>query len=157
MSANAQAAYDELSKLIGQEPAVGDWLEIDQERVNAFADATLDHQFIHVDPERAAQTPFGGPIAHGFLTLSLLVHLSTSIASDFTKLDGVLMGVNYGMNKVRFVNPVPVGSRVRATAATVNVELKGNAVDQTRAMTVEIEGQDKPALVAEWIGRTVFA
>ncbi len=157
MSANAQAAYDELNKLIGQEPVVGEWFEIDQERVNAFADATLDHQFIHVDPERAAQTPFGGPIAHGFLTLSLLVHLSTSIPSDFTKLDGVLMGVNYGMNKVRFVNPVPVGSRVRATAATVNVELKGNAVDQTRAMTVEIEGQDKPALVAEWIGRTVFA
>ncbi len=157
MSANAQAAYDELSKLIGQEPAVGEWFEIDQARVNAFADATLDHQFIHIDPERAAQTPFGGPVAHGFLTLSLLVHLSTSIPSDFTKLDGVLMGVNYGMNKVRFVNPVPVGSRVRATAATVNVELKGNAVDQTRAMTVEIEGQDKPALVAEWIGRTVFA
>ena len=157
MSANAQAAYDELNKLIGQEPVVGDWFEIDQDRINAFADATLDHQFIHVDPERAAQTPFGGPIAHGFLTLSLLVHLSTSIPSDFTKLDGVLMGVNYGMNKVRFVNPVPVGSRVRATAATVNVELKGNAVDQTRAMTVEIEGQDKPALVAEWIGRTVFA
>ncbi len=157
MSANAQAAYDELNKLIGQGPVVGDWFEIDQDRINAFADATLDHQFIHVDPERAAQTPFGGPIAHGFLTLSLLVHLSTSIPSDFTKLDGVLMGVNYGMNKVRFVNPVPVGSRVRATATTVNVELKGNAVDQTRAMTVEIEGQDKPALVAEWIGRTVFA
>ncbi len=157
MSDNAQAAYDELQGLIGQEPIAGDWFEITQERVNEFADATLDHQFIHVDPERAAQTPFGGPVAHGFLTLSLLVHLSTTIPSDFTKLNGVLMGVNYGLNKVRFINPVPVGSKIRATARTVDVALKGNAVDQTREMVVEIEGQEKPAMIAEWIGRTVFA
>ena len=156
MGENAQAAYDELNKLIGQEPLAGEWFEMTQERINDFADATLDHQFIHLDPEKAAQTPFGGTIAHGFLTLSMLVHLSTSIPSDFTKLEGVLMGVNYGMNKVRFVNPVPTGSRIRTTAATVNVELKGDAVDQTRAMTIEIEGQEKPALIAEWIGRTVF-
>lgn len=157
MSENAKAAYDALSELVGADPVAGDWFELDQERINDFADATLDHQFIHLDPEKAAQTPFGGTVAHGFLTLSLLVHLSTSIPSDFSKLDGVVMGVNYGLNKVRFVNPVPSGARVRATASTVNVELKGNAVDQTRAMTVEIEGADKPALVAEWIGRTVFA
>lgn len=156
MGENAQAAYNELNKLIGEEPTAGDWFEMTQERINDFADATLDHQFIHLDPEKAAQTPFGGTIAHGFLTLSMLVHLSTSIPSDFTKLEGVLMGVNYGMNKVRFVNPVPTGSRIRATAATVKVELKGDAVDQTRAMTIEIEGQEKPALIAEWIGRTVF-
>lgn len=157
MSDNAQAAYDAIHALIGNEPVAGDWFEVDQDRIQAFADATLDHQFIHLDPERAAQTPFGGTIAHGFLTLSLLVHLSASIPSDLPKLEGVLMGVNYGMNKVRFVNPVPSGSRVRATATTVDVQLKGSAVDQTRAMTVEIEGVDKPALVAEWIGRTVFA
>ena len=96
-------------------------------------------------------------IAHGFLTLSMLVHLSTTIPSDLPPMEGVLMGVNYGMNKVRFINPVPAGSRIRATATTTNVELKGNAVDATRTMTVEIEGQDKPALIAEWIGRTVFA
>ena len=157
MSENAQAAYDAIHLLIGNDPVAGDWFQVDQDRIQAFADATLDHQFIHLDPERAAQTPFGGTIAHGFLTLSLLVHLSTSIPSDLPPMDGVLMGVNYGMNKVRFVNPVPSGSRVRATAATVDVQLKGNAVDQTRAMTVEIEGVEKPALVAEWIGRTVFA
>ncbi|MFT4773666.1 MAG: acyl dehydratase [Candidatus Azotimanducaceae bacterium] len=157
MSENAQAAYDAINALIGNEPVAGDWFTIDQDRIQAFADATLDHQFIHLDPERAAQTPFGGTIAHGFLTLSLLVHLSTSIPTDLPKLEGVLMGVNYGMNKVRFVNPVPAGSRVRATASTVAVAIKGNAVDQTRAMTVEIDGVDKPALVAEWIGRTVFA
>lgn len=156
MSENAQKAYDAMTATIGQDPVAGDWFEVTQERINDFADATLDHQFIHIDPERAAQTPFGGPIAHGFLTLSLLVHLSTSIPSDL-KLDGVLMGVNYGMNKVRFINPVPAGARIRATAQTSNVELKGNAVDQTRTMTVEIEGHDKPALIAEWIGRTVFA
>ncbi|MEM7285988.1 MAG: MaoC family dehydratase [Actinomycetota bacterium] len=145
-----------MTATIGQDPVAGDWFEVSQERINDFADATLDHQFIHIDPERAAQTPFGGPIAHGFLTLSMLVHLSTSIPSDL-ELDGVLMGVNYGMNKVRFINPVPAGARIRATAQTSNVELKGNAVDQTRTMTVEIEGHDKPALIAEWIGRTVFA
>ena len=156
MSENAQKAYDAMSAKIGEDPVAGDWFEIDQQRINDFADATLDHQFIHIDPERAAQTPFGGPIAHGFLTLSMLVHLSTTIPSDL-KLEGVLMGVNYGMNKVRFINPVPSGSRVRATAQTVGVELKGNAIDQTRLMTVEIEGQEKPALIAEWIGRTVFA
>lgn len=157
MSANAQAAYEALHGLIGQEPVAGEWFELTQDRINAFADATLDHQFIHIDPVRAAQTPFGGTIAHGFLTLSMLVHLSTSIPSDFTKLDGILMGVNYGLNKVRFINPVPANSRIRATAATVAVELKGNAVDQTRAMTIEIEGVEKPAVIAEWIGRTVFA
>ena len=157
MSENAQKAFDAMQGLIGNEPVAGEWFQMTQERINEFADATLDHQFIHIDPEKAAQTPFGGTVAHGFLTLSMLVHLSTTIPSDLPKLDGVLMGVNYGLNKVRFVNPVPSNSRIRATASTVNVELKGNAVDQTRAMTVEIEGIDKPALVAEWIGRMVFA
>ena len=157
MSENAQAAAEAMKGLIGQDPVAGDWFEVTQERINDFADATLDHQFIHIDPEAAAKTPFGGTIAHGFLTLSMLVHLSTSIPSDMPRLEGVLMGVNYGMNKVRFINPVPAGSRIRATAQTIDVQLKGNAVDSTRLMTVEIEGQEKPALIAEWIGRTVFA
>lgn len=157
MSDNATKAYEAMLEQVGGEPVAGEWFEISQERINDFADATLDHQFIHIDPERAAQTPFGGTIAHGFLTLSMLVHLSTTLPDTGPKLDGVLMGVNYGMNKVRFVSPVPAGSRVRATASVQGVELKGNAVDMTRTMTVEIEGTEKPALVAEWIGRTVFA
>ena len=157
MSENAQAAADAMTATVGNDPVAGEWFELSQERINDFADATLDHQFIHIDPERAAQTPFGGTIAHGFLTLSMLVHLSTTIPNDLPPLEGVLMGVNYGMNKVRFINPVPAGSRIRATAQTKSVELKGNAVDRTQTMTVEIEGQDKPALIAEWIGRTVFA
>ncbi len=157
MSENAERVAAALRERIGQEPVAGDWFQMTQERIDAFADATLDHQFIHVDPERAAQTPFGGTIAHGFLTLSMLVHLSESIAEDLPDLTGLLMGVNYGLNKVRFVAPVPSSARIRATATTVDVTVKGNAVDQTRAITVEIEGQEKPALVAEWIGRMVFA
>ena len=156
MTENARAALEAWQATIGADPVGGDWLEVDQARIDDFADATLDHQFIHVDIERAASTPFGGTIAHGFLTLSLLPHLTESIPSG-VRVDGVLMGVNYGLNKLRFVNPVRAGSRVRATATTIEVALKGNAVDVTRLITVEIDGQDKPALVAEWIGRTVFS
>tara|TARA_B110000014_G_C20085224_1_gene567493 strand:+ start:313 stop:792 length:480 start_codon:yes stop_codon:yes gene_type:complete len=159
MSENAQRAYEAMQKTVGSDPVAGEWFEITQERIDDFADATIDHQFIHVDIERASQTPFGGTIAHGFLTLSMLVHLSTTIPVDETYQDigGVLMGINYGLNKVRFINPVPAGSKVRATSQAIDVALKGNAVDLTRKMTVEIEGQDKPALIAEWIGRTVFS
>jgi acyl dehydratase len=126
--------------------------------VDAFANLTGDRYFIHIDPVRAArETPFGGTIAHGFLTLSLLVYLSQSIPSDMPAPEGLLMGVNYGLNKVRFINPVPVDSRVRATSRVIDVTLKGNSVDQINEMTVEIEGHEKPALVAEWIMRLVFA
>ncbi|MEQ8719136.1 MAG: MaoC family dehydratase [Acidimicrobiales bacterium] len=157
MSENAARAHETLEARIGLEPLAGDWFEITQDRIDAFADATLDHQFIHVDPARAAaEAPFGGTIAHGFLTLSLLVHLSASISTEMPRLDGMAMGINYGMNRVRFINPVPVGSRIRAVAQVSNVELKGSVVDLTQTMTVEIEGQEKPALVAEWIGRMVF-
>ncbi len=157
MSENAENAFQAIKSQIGNDAKQGDWFEVDQDRVNAFADATLDHQFIHIDPERAAQTPFGGPIAHGFLTLSLLVHLVQSIPNDVPPFDGVLMGVNYGMNKVRFINPVPVGSNIRASSRVIDATLKGSAVDQINEVTVEIEGQEKPALVAEWISRIVFA
>ncbi len=157
MSGNAQKAYEVMLATVGDDAVAGEWFELTQERINDFADTTLDHQFIHIDPERAAQTPFGGTVAHGFLTLSMLVHLSTTIPVETPRMEGILMGVNYGMNKVRFINPVPAGSKIRATAQAVDVVLKGNAVDLTRKMTVEIEGQEKPALIAEWIGRTVFA
>ena len=157
MSENAQKAYEAMLSTVGDDAVAGEWFELTQERINDFADTTLDHQFIHIDPERAAQTPFGGTVAHGFLTLSMLVHLSTTIPVETPRMEGILMGVNYGMNKVRFINPVPAGSKIRATAQAVDVVLKDNAVDLTRKMTVEIEGQEKPALIAEWIGRTVFA
>lgn len=152
---NAAAAYEALSARVGQDEATGEWFEVTQDQINQFADCTLDHQFIHLDPEKA--TPiFGGTIAHGFLTLSMLVHLSSTVPNDGPRLEGVQMGINYGFDKVRFVNPVLSGKRIRAKAVTSNVELKGTAINSTRSFTVEIEGEDKPALIAEWIGRTVF-
>jgi acyl dehydratase len=160
MSEKAEKAFVLFQQAVGNESATGDWMEIDQEIVNQFADVTHDHQFIHVDPERAKATPFGGPIAHGFLTLSLLTHLGASANPedpDPARFDGVIMGVNYGFDKVRFINPVPVGSRIRVHSLLSKVELKGNAIQQTRTMTVEIDGQEKPALVADWITRAVYA
>ncbi len=152
----AEQSYAVNKALEGTEEGVGDWFEIDQERVNAFADATIDHQFIHVDPERAKTTPFGGPIAHGFLTLSLLVHLDTSIPKAPERFAGAVMGVNVGLDRVRFISPVPVGSRIRARSQITAVELKDSAVQTKRTLTVEIEGNAKPALVAEWITRTFY-
>ena len=153
----AQEAYDVNKALEGTSEGHGDWFEVTQERVNAFADATLDHQFIHIDPEAAKATPFGGPIAHGFLTLSLLVHLTKTIEQDPARFKGAVMGVNYGLDKVRFINPVLVGSKVRASSVLSEVILKdANTIQSNRTITIEIEGVAKPAMVAEWIGLTVF-
>ncbi len=137
----------ELPGLVGAEIGVSDWLEIDQARVNAFADATLDHQFIHVDPERAAATPFGGTIAHGFLILSLLPHFLESIAPE---IENAMFGINYGTDKVRFLQPVKVGSRIRArnTLAEVTEKRPGQWLLKQQ-VTVEIDGEVKPAMVAE--------
>ena len=160
MSEAAAKAFQLYKADIGTDEATGEWFQVTQEQINQFADVTHDHQFIHVDPERAKATPFGGTIAHGFLTLSLLVKLSagaTSGTPDPKKFEGVLMGVNYGFDKIRFVNPVKTGSRIRARGVTKDVQLKGNAIDVTRSFTVEIEGEEKPALVADWITRTVYA
>lgn len=140
-------AVTQLGELIGSELGVSDWIQIDQDRVNAFADATLDHQFIHVDLERAAATPFGGTIVHGFLTLSLLPHLLESIGFS---VDGTLMVLNYGTDKVRFLQPVPVGSRVRARVSLAAAdERKTGQWLLKQEVTMEIEGQERPAMVAE--------
>ena len=154
---HAEDAHRLFTDAIGKPEGHGDWLEITQERVNAFADVSEDHQFIHVDPEAAAQTPFGGPIAHGFLTLSLLTVLSSTIPQDPGLRAGAVMGVNYGFDKVRFVSPVRVGKRIRASAVVAAVEIKGNNLQTTRTMTVEIEGEAKPALVADWVTRIVYS
>jgi acyl dehydratase len=156
MSSATETAFAVNKALEGTEEGVGEWFEVTQERVNAFADATIDHQFIHVDPERAKATPFGGPIAHGFLTLSLLVHLDTTVPKAPERFAGAVMGVNVGLDRVRFINPVPVGSRIRARSVISEVEQKGDAVQTKRTLTVEIEGVDKPAMVAEWITRTFY-
>ena len=147
----------ELKELIGQEIGLSDWLEITQERVNQFADATGDHQYIHVDPERAKQTFFGGTVAHGYLTLSLIPHLGSLRTSGVKMQLGGRMGVNYGLNKVRFISPVHVGKRIRMRSKLLSVEEIGDrAVQMTSEQTIEVEGQDKPACVAETIGRTYF-
>ena len=154
---NAAAAYEVLKAQEGDDQGKSDWFEVTQEQIDQFADCTIDHQFIHIDPERAlAETPFGGTIAHGFLTLSMLVHLNKSIRVEIPPLDGAVMGINYGFDKVRFVSPVNSGKRIRAQASVKSVELKGSAVNQTRTITVEIEDLDKPALVADWVTRIVF-
>lgn len=140
---------DELRAAKGQQVGVSEWLTITQERVNLFADATDDHQWIHVDADRAAEGPFGKTIAHGFLSLSLLVPLVAGVY----RVDGVRMGVNYGLNKVRFTSPVKVGSRVRANVELVDVSDVQGGVQLTTKVTVEIEGSERPALVAEWITR----
>ena len=139
----------ELPSMVGTELGVSDWVLIEQDRVNAFADATLDHQFIHIDPERAAMTPFGGTIAHGFLTLSLLPHF---LESASVPVEGLLMAINYGTDKVRFLQPVKVGQRIRGRAVLSGAEEKRPGqwlVRQT--VTVEIEGEEKPAMVAEFL------
>jgi acyl dehydratase len=150
-------SVDELKELIGQETGVSDWLEITQERVNQFADATGDHQYIHVDPERAAQTFFGGTIAHGYLTVSLIPMLGGMKAEGVKIQLGGRMGVNYGTNKVRFPAPVKVGKRIRMRSKLLAVEEIGDqAIQTTYQQTIEIEGESKPACVAETLGRTYF-
>jgi acyl dehydratase len=142
----------DLAAAAGETIGQSDWVTITQEDVNLFADATGDHQWIHVDPERAANIPFGTTIAHGYMTLSLLPRLQHEIYS----VNGIKLAINYGLNKVRFPSPVPVGSRVRANCSLVGVEDVGNgAVQAVVSTTVEIDGSPKPACVAESIVRYV--
>ena len=142
----------EMTARVGTE-TVSDWVEVTQGMIDKFADATGDHQFIHVDPAAAAMTPFGGTIAHGFLTLSLMPLLSSKVP-DAPRLADAKMGVNYGGNKVRFITPVRSGSRVRGRFKLLSFdEKKPGQFQQTNEFTVEIEGADKPALIAEWIAQ----
>ncbi|MDB5454625.1 MAG: enoyl-CoA hydratase [Caulobacter sp.] len=137
-------AYGDLASLVGQEIGVSDWTEITQERVNQFAEATGDHQWIHVDVERATRE-IGGPIAHGFLTLSLIPFLG----ADILRVTGVTRGINYGCDKVRFTNMVRVGKRVRMRQKLLAVEAKSGGLQMKNECTIEIEGEDRPACVAE--------
>lgn len=141
---------DELKTMAGADLGHTNWFEMSQQRVNTFADATDDHQWIHVDRERAAAGPFGGTIVHGYLTLSMVI----PFMSDLLEIHGVSMGINYGLNRVRFPSPVPVGSKIRLAATLGSVEDAGvNAVQVAVDMTIEIEGGAKPACVAEGLYR----
>ena len=140
----------ELPSLVGTELGTSDWVEVTQERVNLFADATGDDQWIHVDVDRAkAESPFGGPIGHGYLTLSLLIPMWAEVLV----VTDAVMGVNYGLNKVRFPAPVPVGSKVRARVTLKDVEEVAGGLQNTFAVTIEREGGDKPVCIAEWVTR----
>lgn len=154
----AETAFEKFQARLGESDGSGEWFEMTQERINDFADVTIDHQFIHVDEEAAKAGPFGTTIAHGFLTLSMLTHLAGSVPQDPETVKGVIMGVNYGFDKVRFVSPVPSGSKIRATSALKDVQLKDpNNIQVTRTYTVEVEGAERPAVVADWITRLTYA
>ena len=148
-----EQVLERLRAQVGTETGVSNWMEITQERVNAFAEATNDHQFIHVNEELAAQTPFGGTIAHGFLTLSLSVALGAEVSLD---VGSPMMAINYGLDRVRFPAPVPVGSRIRQRVTLTGVEEVPGGLHIVQTMVTEIEGQEKPAMVAERLTRFYY-
>jgi acyl dehydratase len=159
MTTNIERAQAAWQQRVGSEEGVGAWHTIDQAQINAFADATLDRQFIHVDPEQAAlRSPYKVPIAHGFLTLSLLPHLvSSALKADASRSEGLAAAINYGVDRVRFPTPVKVGSKVRARSELVSVEqVASNTLQIKRKVTIEIEGSEKPGCVAETLVRLVY-
>ena len=145
----------EINDYVGYQAEPTEWHQVTQQQINQFADCTRDHQYIHTDPQRAKDTPFGGTIAHGFLTLSMLSHFAESFSLT---LDGIYMGVNYGFDSIRFLAPVKVNSRIRAHAKTLEISEKkpGQFISKTE-VTIEIENEEKPALIAVWIGMQMVA
>ncbi len=156
MTTAIEKAKEILSARIGQPNEPTDWFEMTQERINQFAEATLDHQWIHVDPERAKAGPFGAPIAHGQLSMSIMSFLPGGAGVGLPAVDGMKLGINYGWNKVRFPNPVPVGAKIRTSGMIKSVETKGDMLEVVNELTLEIDGQAKPACVAESVLRLVF-
>lgn len=148
-----QDILSRLQPLVGTEIGVSDWLTVDQERIDGFADVTDDHQWIHVDRERAAQGPFGTTIAHGFLTLSLTVRLMREVPLDVGE---PKMSINYGLDRVRFTAPVPSGSRIRARVELTSAEERGGSLQVKRTVTMEREGEERPAMVAEALSRYYY-
>jgi len=160
MPTNAETALEIFKSYEGQEEGTSEWMEIDQDRINLFADATDDHQFIHIDPEKSAElSPYKVTIAHGFLTLSLIVPLGASIPPPKPEaFQGVIMGVNYGLDKVRFPAPVKVNSKIRAQQVLMSAELKNpNTIQLKRQVTIEVEGESKPSCVAESLVRLIYS
>lgn len=150
-------AYETLTARIGTSGTPSEWFEITQERVNDFADVTMDHQWIHVDPERAKAGPFGAPIAHGQLTLSIMSFLpKPDNAESLPQLPGQKLTINYGFDKIRFPSPVPVGAKIRTTSTLKRVEIKGNMIETMNEVVVEVQGSEKPCVVAESLARLVF-
>ena len=155
-NAALQQGFETLTSRIGQPSEPTDWFEMTQHRIDEFAEATLDRQWIHVDPGRARAGPFGAPIAHGQLTMSLMSFLPGGEGVGLPALDGMRMGINYGWNRVRFPSPVPVGAKIRTRGEIKSVEVKGGMLEVVNQLTVEVQGQSKPACVGESVIRLVF-
>lgn len=151
-------AFEIMTSRIGEQTSQSEWFEVTQDRINDFAEVTMDHQWIHIDVERARSGPFGAPIAHGHLTLSIMSHLprAAAAASEGPAIEGQKLTINYGFDKVRFPSPVPAGAKIRTTSTLKRVEIKGGMIETMNELVVEIEGQEKPACVAESLGRMVF-
>lgn len=156
MSDALQNAYETLSERIGEQNPPSEWFEITQGRINEFADVTLDHQWIHIDEDRAKAGPFGTTIAHGHLTLSIMGHLPRETVVAGPKLEGQKLMINYGFDRVRFPAPVPVGAKIRTSTTLKRVEIKGGMIETMNEVVVEVQGQEKPCCVAESLGRLVF-
>jgi acyl dehydratase len=154
--ADMQRALETLQSRLGKTTPPTGWLEMTQDKINAFANVTDDHQWIHVDVERAKDGPFGAPIAHGHLTLSIMGHLPGIEKTRGPALEGQKLAINYGFDRVRFPSPVPVGARIRASSTLRRAEIKGGMIEVMNEITVEVEDQEKPAVVAESLGRFVF-
>lgn len=156
MSDALQTALEKLSGQIDEPGTPSDWFEVTQDRINEFADVTLDHQWIHVDEDRSKGGPFGTTIAHGHLTLSLMGHLPRAVQVSGPRLDGLKLSINYGFDRVRFPAPVPVGSKIRTTSTLKRVEIKNGMIETMNEVVMEVQGQEKPCCVAESLGRLVF-
>ena len=157
MSEALEKAFELMQARIGEQTSQSEWFEITQDRVNAYADVSMDHQWIHVDVERAnRESPFGAPIAHGNLTIAVMGHLPTASVAEGPKIEGQKLGINYGFDKIRFPAPVKVGTKILATSTLKRVEIKGDMIETMNEIVVEAEGIDKPVCVAESLGRMVF-
>ena len=157
MSEALQKAYEIMQSRVGDMTSQSEWFEITQERVNDYADVSMDHQWIHIDVERAInESPFGAPIAHGNLTLAVMGHLPVAARKEGPPIEGQKLGINYGFDRIRFPAPVPVGSKIRSTNTLRRVEIKGEMIETMTEIVVEAEGSEKPVCVAESLGRMVF-
>jgi len=157
MSEALQKAYEIMQSRVGDMTSQSEWFEITQERVNDYADVSMDHQWIHIDVERAInESPFGAPIAHGNLTLAVMGHLPVAARNEGPPIEGQKLGINYGFDRIRFPAPVPVGSKIRSTNTLRCVEIKGEMIETMTEIVVEAEGSEKPVCVAESLGRMVF-
>ena len=151
-----QNAYEIMKDRVGIQTSQSEWFEVTQERINDYAEVSMDHQWIHVEVERAKAGPFGAPIAHGNLTIAIMGHLPVASAAEGPKIEGQKLGINYGFDKIRFPAPVPAGTKIRATSTLRRVEIKGGMIEIMQEVVVHVDGQGKPACVAESLSRMVF-